>query len=147
MTANPTVMTNWITWDTATDAEMAKYFGSISLKSNPDLYFSIGDATLSGMKVAVRVVRQPGGGILVDSVVLTGILSDVADFDYDFPLFGHHFCQWAAAVQARYNKIGDAGHVFEEHVDLNNSMGLSWDVSNNVIWKNEPPPPPPPPGL
>ena len=112
----------WFTWTPG--------YTSVRLLG-PDLFLSIGDAALSGIKIYAYVQRAKNGEILTDNISVSGTLSDIADFNWDFEEPFTTPVRWAVEAQARYNRIGDPGHVFETQVQLNNWTGLSWDITHN----------------
>lgn len=137
-TIAPTVLTSstslppagtWMTWTPG--------YSAITLKSNDD-YYSIGDAALSGISFFANVTKAANGDIVAKSISIKGTVSDVADFDWDFPTRNIFtgpptlaYIRQAVELQARYNRTGDPGHVFEVQVQLNNSTGIGWDFTKN----------------
>jgi len=119
----------WVTWTPG--------YSAITLQSWDD-YFSIGDAALSGISFYANITKAANGDIVANNISIKGTVSDVADFDWDFPT--HNivtgpptlgYVRQAVELQARYNRTGDPGHAFEVQVQLNNSTGLGWDFTKN----------------
>ena len=58
----------------------------------------------------------------VNGAKVLGTLTDLYDFEYSI---GNSFNGFAAAVQAGYPILGQAGHLFKVEVNMNNTIAFS----------------------
>ncbi|MEP6670778.1 MAG: hypothetical protein ABJF10_16590 [Chthoniobacter sp.] len=86
--------------------------------SDPDLFLALGDTIISPFDVTVKVHRD---GYTIESVTITGTITDLYDFDYDGPPKWPEFVRKAARVQSGYNTLGNAGRIYTVEIQMLNN--------------------------
>jgi hypothetical protein len=68
--------------------------------------------------VTVEVHRD---GYTIESVTITGTITDLYDFNYDGPPPWPEFVRKAARVQSGYNTLGNAGRIYTVEIQMLNN--------------------------
>jgi hypothetical protein len=106
---------------------------SINFAGLTDLHFALGKAVLRDVEISftVGLLGPPHSAydrwVGVTSMVVSGTVTDLQDFNYDGDEF---FAQQAAIVQAGYPSLGSGGHILKLEVNMNNSIPFGYSFGD-----------------
>ncbi len=126
---------DWVGGYTLLESD-GKAANSINFTGLSDLHYALGHAGLSGMTVYFKMHRElhhvvgpedDYSDLQLTQIKVVGTLSDIIDYRYGG---SDAFATPAAAVQAGYPTLGNAGHIYEVEVNMNNIIAANWSLGS-----------------